>query len=72
MDVTSPLQRRCLCTGPMAVVDRELQDCQLEVKQYLFFSGIIDKEKGGARRKGLYNKQKQITNSKYQNKIKSL
>ena len=44
--VTSPLKRRGLCTGLTAVVDRELQKCQLDVKQYLFSSGIIDKEKG--------------------------
>ena len=63
MGVTSPLWRRGSCTGPMAA------DCQPDVKQYLFSSGITDKEKGGRRRKGrgLYNsKQEQIISSSKQ------
>ena len=66
--VTPPLQMRGSYTGPTTVVDRELQDCHLDVKQYLFFSGIIDKEKenGEGRRRGLYNKQEQIINNSKQ------
>ena len=45
--VTSPLWRIGSCTGPTAAVDRKLQNCQLGVKQYLFFSGVIDKEQEG-------------------------
>ena len=50
--VTSPMRRRDSCTGPMAAVDGELQDCQLDVKQYLFSSGIIDKRKGWEKKRG--------------------
>ena len=63
MDVTSPLWRIGSCTGPTAVVDRELQDCWLGVEYYLFFSGIIDKEKGEG--KGLCEEDSTIYNSKY-------
>ena len=64
--VTSPLRRRSPCIEPTTVVDRELQDCQLNVKQYLFCGEIIDKEKEGEGKKELYSKQEQIINSSKQ------
>ena len=39
-------------------MDRELQDSQLYVKGYLFFRGVIDKEKEKREGRGLYTTNK--------------